>query len=619
MAGDLGTNERAILDGDASERARADADGPGRTIHRYGRLRIVAEPGAEDAGGGGEGVAAADLTDLERMGLEALRRRESEEYREGKRQRPRAGEAWDMAGCTNVRPPDVAEPTATARRSAAAEAGEEEPVGPTSSYLEGNVAVAVVFVHGPGPALTFSDAEMMTVVAEIQNGLGWLALSNPLAQLSFTYEIEVVRLTVPPDPNAPSLEQLWRGPTLQALGYDEFGAYEYVQDVRARLGTRWVYAAFVTKYPLDHFAYAYLGGPYLVMEPGVDGWGPENFDRVFAHETGHIFNAPDEYASSGCTCGEAFGRFGVANGNCENCAPGFGVPCIMKANDFTMCEYTTAHLGWSFTTPLFARHSGKVLDVAGASTANGALVHQWEWWGGDNQRWRIEALGNGTVRVVAVHSGKVLDVDHASTADGTAVVQWAWSNTNNQRWVFDRFEFGDEIRLLATHSLKPIEVAGRSEANGAPVVQREWWGGPSQRWVHQIRRLVAKHSGRVMTARGYSPDEGAPIVQWEWWGGENQRWCLESVGNGDVKITSLFGVSLTVENDATHNGARLVQQYWTGKDSQRFRIEDAGAGSFRLVARHSGKVLDVSDISQVDGAQIHQWDWLGADNQRWHY
>jgi hypothetical protein len=34
-------------------------------------------------------------------------------------------------------------------------------------------------------------------------------------------------------------------------------------------------------------------------------------------------------------------------------------------------------------------HSGKVLDVRGVSRDNGAAVQQWDWLGGDKQRWKI--------------------------------------------------------------------------------------------------------------------------------------------------------------------------------------------------------------------------------------
>ena len=78
-----------------------------------------------------------------------------------------------------------------------------------------------------------------------------------------------------------------------------------------------------------------------------DGWGPDQIDRVFAHETGHIFNAPDEYAQSGCNCGGAWGHFGEPNRNCATCAPNGGVKCIMQSNDWAMCDATRLHLGYN--------------------------------------------------------------------------------------------------------------------------------------------------------------------------------------------------------------------------------------------------------------------------------
>jgi hypothetical protein len=77
-----------------------------------------------------------------------------------------------------------------------------------------------------------------------------------------------------------------------------------------------------------------------------DGWGPDNIDRVFAHETGHIFGAPDEYQASGCSCGGSFGFFRKPNINCEGCAPDGGTDCIMRANTWAMCQVTPLHLGF---------------------------------------------------------------------------------------------------------------------------------------------------------------------------------------------------------------------------------------------------------------------------------
>ena len=146
-------------------------------------------------------------------------------------------------------------------------------------------------------------------------------------------------------------EDRWRNPAIAALGHQGNwnGVGDYLNDLRRRLGTEWAYIGFFTKYPLGHFGYASIGGPRIVMDYHNDGWGPSNIDRVFAHETGHIFNCPDEYASSGCDCGGRWGYWRTPNGNCERCAGAAGVDCLMRANTWAMCEWTASHLGW--TTP----------------------------------------------------------------------------------------------------------------------------------------------------------------------------------------------------------------------------------------------------------------------------
>lgn len=78
----------------------------------------------------------------------------------------------------------------------------------------------------------------------------------------------------------------------------------------------------------------------------MDVWGMDNFNLVVAHETGHLFGCPDEYASGNCDCAALFGRYQVPNGNCENCESP-GVACLMKANTPSVCDYTRGHLGWN--------------------------------------------------------------------------------------------------------------------------------------------------------------------------------------------------------------------------------------------------------------------------------
>src|SRR5262245_3748204 len=55
-------------------------------------------------------------------------------------------------------------------------------------------------------------------------------------------------------------------------------------------------------------------------------------------------------------------------------------------------------------------NSGLCLDVAGASTADGATVLQWRCHGGLHQRWTLAGITNLGFQIIATHSNKCLDV-----------------------------------------------------------------------------------------------------------------------------------------------------------------------------------------------------------------
>ncbi|HYF68229.1 MAG TPA: RICIN domain-containing protein [Ohtaekwangia sp.] len=127
------------------------------------------------------------------------------------------------------------------------------------------------------------------------------------------------------------------------------------------------------------------------------------------------------------------------------------------------------------------RNSNQVLDVNGASTANGMQVIQWPWNDGQNQHWQIIDNGGGYYRVINRNSGKALDVNGASTTDGANVIQWTWNSGNNQQWQF--IDNGDGYyRIINRNSDKALDVNGGSNTNGANVIQWPWNGGNNQQW-----------------------------------------------------------------------------------------------------------------------------------------
>jgi beta-glucanase (GH16 family) len=80
-------------------------------------------------------------------------------------------------------------------------------------------------------------------------------------------------------------------------------------------------------------------------------------------------------------------------------------------------------------------NTNQVIDIKDVSTANGADMHLWAYVGGNNQQWRPELVQNGSgvyYRFVSRHSGKCLDVPGWSTANGALIEQYNCNSTTNQ-------------------------------------------------------------------------------------------------------------------------------------------------------------------------------------------
>jgi hypothetical protein len=78
---------------------------------------------------------------------------------------------------------------------------------------------------------------------------------------------------------------------------------------------------------------------------------------------------------------------------------------------------------------IVSAHTAKCLDVEGSSRDDAAKIHQWEFGGGDNQKWTIMTQENGMLKVRAKHSGKFLGVINGKTkqmADGDSLAQKWW-------------------------------------------------------------------------------------------------------------------------------------------------------------------------------------------------
>jgi hypothetical protein len=147
---------------------------------------------------------------------------------------------------------------------------------------------------------------------------------------------------------------------------------------------------------------------------------------------------------------------------------------------------------------------------------------------------------------------------------------------------------GFQSVAVAQHSQQCLDNTGLSTADGNQQQQFYCEGGDQQLWnfrpvagVAGAYTVVNQQSGKCLDVNGVSTADGAAVQQWSCSGGTNQQFTLR-------KVT------------------------YSGNDSH----------DYQLVARHSGKCVDVSGISTAARAVVHQWTCIPATqssplNQTW--
>ena len=240
----------------------------------------------------------------------------------------------------------------------------------TSEYMAGSVAVGIILVESNGrvdPSTEdWTSDEKQLVVNKIVAGLNWWARLEPRAHLSFVYDDHFSNpLPTDVEPiSRPSYDQqYWVGDAMSALGYHSPSYFSsvrsYNHDLRALYHTHWAFTIFVVNSSNDsdgsfsdgYFAYAYLGGPFMVMTYKNGDYGPGNMDAVATHEMGHIFFALDQYYSAAQPCYLRAGYLAVENQNSQYGGCALNTSSIMRGQVFPFTAsaidpYAAGQVGW---------------------------------------------------------------------------------------------------------------------------------------------------------------------------------------------------------------------------------------------------------------------------------
>lgn len=221
---------------------------------------------------------------------------------------------------------------------------------------------------------------------------------------------------------------------------DAYNAY-----LRSIWKVTWAYHTFICYNPSPapstftdgYFAYCYLGR--IIQELyNNDGWGPGNFDKVHAHETGHIYWAGDEYyvaGYGGCGgCGyTSAGANGTRNGNCVKGGCGPGYDCIMNNNQWALCSYTPRQIGWDEIYPrslVVTAHGYEGSSVVKVwNTQNNTVLFNQAVFGAGNTNGEVmvasgDVDGDGLPELICAHGTGGSSSVRVLELDGTVIASW---------------------------------------------------------------------------------------------------------------------------------------------------------------------------------------------------
>ena len=308
-------------------------------------------------------------------------------------------------------------------------------------------------------------------------------------------------------------------------------------------------------------------------------------------------------------------------------------------NDKTLLWLLTENNGTIVIAP--AVNPDYCLTVSSDSFHDGSSVDLRKSSGADRQKWSLystspEVKGGRTVEDGIYYVGakadpsQVLDIADASSSDGANLQIWAATGAANQKF---RFECGDDgfYTITCLKSGKVLDVDNGNVVPGANVQQWSGYGGDSQRWAVQDDgdggyRLVCKANGLAIDLTGGSTADGTNVQSWTLNGTEAQSFDISSAKADRVVADGVYVVSaaadpskvLDVEGGSLSDGARL-QVYGTNMtQAQAFRFDyDEETGFYTITNEGSGKVLDAAGGSTSNGTRVQQYAPNGTLAQRW--
>ncbi|NLT03278.1 MAG: T9SS type A sorting domain-containing protein [Bacteroidales bacterium] len=250
---------------------------------------------------------------------------------------------------------------------------------------------------------------------------------------------------------------------------------------------------------------------------------------------------------------------------------------------------------------LVNRHSGKILEVANASTSTGANIWQNQYSGGTHQQWNVTPVSSRVggdfsyFSLTAVNTGFSLDVLNWSLDNGGSVILWNNAQGGNQQWFLEYAENG-WFYIRSRHSSLCLGVVNNSLLNRAYVRQQTKTGAASQQWRFlAVDAVIDTTTPPAPTGLMATPLPAAVRLTWE--PSSDTDTIRYSVFRADSangpfqtlarNLVSTAFVDSSAENGQTYHYAVRATDGSLNRSNRSATVAAASTGARSLIAQYS--------------------------------
>lgn len=263
--------------------------------------------------------------------------------------------------------------------------------------------------------------------------------------------------------------------------------------------------------------------------------------------------------------------------------------------------------------------NGSALSVSNSSLVNMANVQVEPYDGLFSQQFALSYQGDGYYKITAEHSGKRVDIAYGSNAEGANVQQYEEDGSAVQYWKFIQNEDGSFYIKSKVGTVMDVNGTNIQMSNMRDVESQKW--EVSELPVEELRPIEdgnytiinAASKQKVLTEK----DGNIQLNLYE--NIEQQKYDVTYISGGYYKITEKdTNMVLAVQDASTYNGANLLVEEENDLDSQLWRIGSDGNGNYYLKSK-LGTFACTKNASRAENTNIQMTTYNKRTNSKWRF